>query len=51
MRVSNASNDWHAYVDLANNVGVDNLALVVYSSMDYLYEQRHGRSLLMHTIR
>lgn len=39
LRVSNASNDWKAYVDFVNNVVVDGLARVVYTSLDYLFEQ------------
>jgi dynein heavy chain len=39
LRVSNASNDWRAYVDFVNNVVVDGLAKVVYNSLDYLFEQ------------
>jgi dynein heavy chain, axonemal len=39
LRVSNASNDWRSYVDFVNNIVVDGLAGVVYTSLDYLYEQ------------
>jgi len=39
LRVSNASNDWRAYVDFVNNVVVDGLAKVVYNSLEYLYDQ------------
>ncbi|RYG70338.1 hypothetical protein EON64_00425, partial [archaeon] len=39
LRVSNASNDWKAYVDFVNNVVVDGLAKVVYTSLDFLFEQ------------
>jgi dynein heavy chain len=39
LRVSNASNDWRAYVDFVNNVVVDGLGKVIYSSLDYLFEQ------------
>jgi dynein heavy chain len=39
LKVSNASNDWRSYVDFVNNVVVDGLAKVVYTSLDYLFEQ------------
>lgn len=39
LRVSNASNDWRAYVDFVNNVVVDGLAGVVTKSLEYLYDQ------------
>jgi len=39
LKVSNAANDWRAYVDFVNNVVVDGLAKVVYTSLEYLYEQ------------
>jgi len=39
LRVSNASNDWRGYVDFINNVVVDGLGKVVYTSLNYLYDQ------------
>eukprot|EP01041_Mallomonas_annulata_P000386 gene386-700_t len=39
LRVSNASNDWRAYVDFINNVVVHGLADVIYTSLDYIYDQ------------
>jgi dynein heavy chain len=39
LRAPNASNDWKAYVDFVNNVVVDGLARIVYTSLDYLYDQ------------
>jgi dynein heavy chain len=39
LRVSNASNDWRAYVDFVNNVVVDGLAQVLRTSLEYLYDQ------------
>lgn len=39
LRVSNASADWKSYVDFVNNVVVNGLATIVYSSLDFLYEQ------------
>ena len=39
LRVSNASNDWRAYVDFVNNIVVDGLAGVVYTSLEYLHDQ------------
>ena len=39
LRASNASTDWRAYVDFVNNVVVDGLAKIVYTSLDFLYEQ------------
>lgn len=39
LRVSNASNDWRSYIDFVNNVVVDGLSKIVYTSLDYLFEQ------------
>ena len=39
LRASNASSDWRAYVDFVNNVVVDGLAKIVYTSLDFLFEQ------------
>eukprot|EP01042_Synura_sphagnicola_P001438 gene1438-1642_t len=39
LRVSNASNDWRAYVDFVNNVVVHGLANVITTSLEYLYDQ------------
>jgi dynein heavy chain len=39
LKVSNASNDWRAYVDFVNNVVVDGLAKIVHNSLDFLFEQ------------
>src|SRR5690606_19435600 len=39
LRVSNASNDWRAYVDFVNNVVVEGLAKVVQVSLEYLLNQ------------
>jgi dynein heavy chain, axonemal len=39
LRVSNASQDWRAYVDFVNNIVVDGLSKVVRNSLDYLLDQ------------
>lgn len=33
LRVSNTSNDWRGYIDFVNNIVVDGLAKVVYTSL------------------
>lgn len=39
LRVSNASQDWRAYVDFMNNIVVDGLTKIVRNSLDYLLDQ------------
>ena len=39
LRVSNASQDWRAYVDFVNNIVVDGLSKVVRNSLEYLLDQ------------
>ena len=39
LRVSNASQDWRAYVDFVNNIVVDGLAKVVRNSLEFLLDQ------------
>jgi dynein heavy chain len=45
LRASNASPDWRAYVDFVNNVVVDGLAKIVYTSLDFLFEQIDSDSI------
>ena len=39
LRVSNASQDWRAYVDFMNNIVVDGLTKIVRNSLDFLLDQ------------
>ena len=39
LRVSNASADWKSYVDFVNNVVVNGLATIVFTSLEFLFEQ------------
>jgi dynein heavy chain len=45
LKVSNASNDWRAYVDFVNNVVVDGLSSIVFSSLEFLHEQIDPESI------
>ena len=39
LRVSNASLDWHAYIDFINNIVVDGLAGVITVSLEFFLDQ------------
>ena len=39
LRVSNASLDWHAYIDFVNNIVVDGLASVITVSLEFFLDQ------------
>ena len=48
LRVSNASLDWHAYIDFINNIVVDGLAGVITVSLEFFLDQidpEHSRAL------